>query len=252
MKKKLVLLLLVCSFLIGCTEWHYSQYPATARVIENAVTDIDGNRYDAVQIGNQVWMAENLRTTRYADGTRIDLGEKMSDEIPYRYCPKNYEATVPMYGYLYNWAAVTGGEGGCDDNPSCVQGICPDGWHVPSDAEWEELDAYVATQSDYLNDANCYSMAKAIASREGWNSTSIPCTAGNNMGANNSTGFSARPAGAYNGNSIGFGDGAFFWTVTEYQYSSAYYRGLICNDANIYEGYYDEKCKGLSVRCVRN
>ena len=102
------------------------------------VTDIDGNVYKTVKLGNQVWMAQNLRTTRYADGRKIPLGTRESFDVAYRYYPNNNRANVSKYGYLYNWPAVMNGSLSSSANPSGVQGICPDGWHVPSDAEWTE------------------------------------------------------------------------------------------------------------------
>ena len=145
------------------------EYPATANVIRNAVKDIDGNKYDAVQIGDQVWMAENLRTTRYADGTSIPLGELESEETPYRYAPGTYQSNeeniinVSAYGYLYNWAAVMHGASSSDANPSGVQGICPRGWHVPSDAEWTQLTDYMKTQSIYMAGGHIDHLAKALS-----------------------------------------------------------------------------------------
>ena len=75
------------------------------KVLTDAVTDIDGNSYDAVKLGNQVWMAENLRTTRYADGTSIPEGEMPSSGSPFRYAPHGNPSNVSTYGYLYNWQA---------------------------------------------------------------------------------------------------------------------------------------------------
>lgn len=101
---------------------------------DDTVTDIDGNVYSTVQIGDQVWMAENLRTTRYADGTTI------SGAYSYDNNPDN----AANYGKLYTWAAVMGGSASSDQNPSGVQGVCPNGWHVPSDAEWTQLTNYIS------------------------------------------------------------------------------------------------------------
>ena len=128
------------------------------------VTDIDGNEYKTVKLGNQVWMAENLRTTRYADGTPIPLGTEASLDVAYRYYPNYNRANVSKYGYLYNWAAVMNGSASSEANPSGVQGICPDGWHVPSDAEWTELTNYVSSQSQYVCGDDTNYIAKALAS----------------------------------------------------------------------------------------
>ena len=101
------------------------------------VTDYDGNNYSTVLIGTQCWMAENLRTTHYANGVIIPMVNSTYGETtdPYCYEPNNNGSNVSTYGYLYNWHAVMHGESSSNANPSGVQGVCPTGWHVPSDAE---------------------------------------------------------------------------------------------------------------------
>ena len=218
------------------------------------VTDIDGNVYKTVKLGNQVWMAENLRTTRYADGTTIPLGTTESFDVAYRYYPNNNRANVSKYGYLYNWPAVMNGSlSSSDANPSGVQGICPDGWHVPSFEEWTELLDYVSSQrSQYVCGGDEDKIAKALASETGWNSsTSINCAVGNNPSTNNATGFSARPAGYYNGYYHGFGSYAGFWSASQNNSNDAYDSGLGYNGACVFR-YTNFKYYGYSVRCVRN
>ena len=227
------------------------------RIIPNAVTDIDGNIYDAVQIGNQVWMAENLRTTKYADGTSIPLGTSASTTTAYRYAPgpnqSNEEnmTNVTSYGYLYNWPAVMHGASSSESNPSGVRGICPTGWHVPSDAEWTELTNYVSSQSQYVCGDNNNRIAKALASTIGWNSSTGTYAVGNNPNTNNATGFSALPAGEYNGSYINFGYYVYFWSATEGSGGGAYIRGLDYNYAYVdRDRYYEDN--GFSVRCVHD
>ena len=218
------------------------------------VTDVDGNVYNTVQIGEQCWMRENLKTTKYANGTTIPLGTEESYDVAYRYYPNGNSANVSDYGYLYNWAAVMNGSASSEANPSGVQGICPDGWHVPSDAEWTELTDYVSSQSQYVCGGveDYIYIAKALASEEGWNSSTDNCDVGNNPSANNATGFSARPAdGYYDGNYLDFGGEANFWGATQYGINSSFFIVLDYHRANVgfgtgYEGF------GLSVRCVRN
>lgn len=110
------------------------------------VTDFDGNVYPTIAIGSQLWMQENLRTTHYADGTAVplvnsDAGWDTLTENDKAYCYYNDDsaAYAPVYGALYTWAAAMNGASGTDNVPSGVQGICPDGWHLPSDAEWHIL-----------------------------------------------------------------------------------------------------------------
>lgn len=132
------------------------------------------------------WMKENLRTTHYADGTAIPAGTTTSYSA-YRYAPNNDESNVATYGYLYNWPAVMHGATSSSDNPSNVQGICPAGWHMPSDAEWTQLTTYVYNNgyqcpgcSGVSNAAKVDCIAKALASQTGWNSSGITYAVGNN------------------------------------------------------------------------
>ena len=215
------------------------------------VTDIDNNTYNTVQIGNQCWMKENLRTTRYSNGTSIALGSSTSTTTAYRYYPDNSSSNVSTYGYLYNWKAVMGSSSSSSANPSGVQGICPTGWHVPSDAEWTQLINYVRGQTQYQCNYNDNTIAKALASTTGWNSSTNTCAVGNNPSSNNATVFSALPAGVCNGDYDRFGDNAYFWSATELNDYYAYYRYLyysfaIVNRNNSY------KYNSYSVRCVRD
>ncbi|MBO4655562.1 MAG: fibrobacter succinogenes major paralogous domain-containing protein, partial [Bacteroidales bacterium] len=215
------------------------------------VTDIDNNTYNTVQIGNQCWMKENLRTTRYANGDSISIGTESSEITPYRYSPNNDASNVPTYGYLYNWPAVMHSASSSTANPSGVQGICPDGWHVPSDAEWTQLTDYVRSQTQYRCDNSSENIAKALASTTGWNSSTNTCAVGNNPSSNNATGFSALPACFYDGGYYNIGNGAYVWSATENRDYYAYYRNLYYNDANVYR-YGNDKFYGFSVRCVRD
>jgi uncharacterized protein (TIGR02145 family) len=216
----------------------------------STVTDIDNNTYNTVTIGAQCWMKENLRTTSYANGAGIALGNSTSTTTAYRYYPNNDQSNVSTYGYLYNWKAVMGFSSSSSANPSGVQGICPTGWHVPSDAEWTQLTDYVSSQSQYVcGDDNTY-IAKALASITGWNSSTYFCGVGNNPSSNNSTGFSALPAGDGYGSYFDyFGDTAYFWSATGS--GSAYYRNIYCGNAVVLRNFIS-KYFGFSVRCVRD
>ena len=217
------------------------------------VTDIDGNTYNTVQIGNQCWMRENLRTTHYADGTAIPMGSTYSNTDPYRFAPDSNDFNVSTYGYLYNWPALMHGATSSSFNPSGVQGICPTGWHVPSDAEWTQLTDYVKSQSEYVCGENTYNIAKSLASTTGWNSSSTTCAVGNNSGTNNTTGFSVLPAGLYNfGRYFGFGDEAACWSATEHNGINAYYRCVISSASNQVTYGCSSKYLSVSVRCLRN
>ncbi len=223
--------------------------PPTDGMIPNALSDIDGNVYDAVRIGNQVWMASNLRTTRYANGDVIPEGQTSSNTAPYRYTPST---DVAEYGYLYNWAAVMHGEASSTANPSGVQGVCPDGWHVPSDAEWSQLTDYLGSHSEYVCSGNGQNIAKALAADHGWTmTTGDECAVGYDQSGNNSTGFSALPAGGYYGSCCFFGNYALFWSATEDDDYIVYGRYLNYYYALVYR-YTNNKDNGFSVRCVRD
>ena len=184
----------------------------------DSVTDYDGNVYPTVEIGYQCWMKENLRTTHYDDGTAIPVGTVLSDSVPYRYAPNDNSANVPTYGYLYNWAAVMHGDSSSNANPSGVQGICPEGWHVPSYAEWVQLTNYVGGQNQYICDGDINNIAKALAANTGWGSFSEQsCEVNCYPLSNNATGFAAFPAGSFNGStSIDYGYSTSLWSSTHF------------------------------------
>ena len=201
-------------------------------VFTTTVKDNDGNVYSIVTIGTQVWMKENLKTTKYNDGTSIPL---VTDATAWTnlstpgFCwynndSANYKAT---YGALYNWYTVNTGK------------LCPTGWHVPTDAEWTTL-------TDYLGGT---SVAGGKLKEEGtahWNSP--------NTGATNESGFTALPGGIrinYNGTFTYIGEHSNWWPATDYDATNAWYRTLNYNNSEV--GRYDNsKRYGFSVRCVRN
>lgn len=218
------------------------------------IMDYDGNNYQTVQIGGQCWMKENLRTTHYANGDPIPYGESGYDySNPFYY--QNSDLDVSVYGLYYNWPAVMRGEANSSANPSGVSGVCPNGWHLPSHAEWEQLRDYVSSQNEYICEDNSEYNAKALASTTGWSISNTLCTVGNNPEGNNATGFNAVPAG-YRGSSSysSQNSAARFWTSsvnngnTDYPiYWSMSYNGRSVVADNTYYRYY-----GQSVRCVRN
>ena len=224
------------------------EYPASAVVIRNAVADIDGNKYDAVQIGDQVWMARNLRTTRFTDGSAVPEGTDVSYDTPCRYTPDN---SNPINGYLYNWQAVMYGEPSSETDPSGVQGICPDGWHLPSDAEWLQLTEYLSSHSEYVCSETEGNVAKSLALSRYWSGCGDACTIGNNPEDNNATGFSAVPVGYYPGSYTNYGYNANFWSSTEVDSTSALGVNLFVADPLVRRLECD-KVGGFSVRCLRN
>jgi len=217
----------------------------------STVTDFDGNTYNTVKIGQQCWMKENLRCTHYADGTAIPFNGSESNTDPYYYDYSSSSIPLAQRGYLYNWPAAMHGAASSNTNPSNVQGVCPTGWHLPSDAEWTQLTDYVGSQSEYTCGGNSNNIGKALASTEGWINSGNDCTVGNNPAANNATGFSAVPAGGCHGPSFyDAGLTAYFWSSSENYSGYACYRCLGYFYAYVARGNRN-KYDGYSVRCLR-
>ena len=238
------------------------------------VTDHEGNVYNTVRIGNQCWMKENLRTTTSpSTGTYLipsaGTGNTYTGKQA-RWYNDDSTTYAPMnYGLLYNWNAAVDtfntayGETSVTTSGSNFvsvtfsghrRGICPVGWHLPSDAEWTQLENYVGSQSYYTCDGNSSYIARALASETGWDSAYDNCTIGSNdPGLNNATGFSAVPAGHRYGSFVDAGHNALFWSSSQYPgYAhQAYNRDLYYNNADVYQ-YHSNKHEGISVRCLRD
>ena len=232
-----------------------------------SLMDVDGNRYNTVKIGQQCWMRENLRTKKYADGTPILQGNGASTTIGYWYYPMNQPEYMFTYGLLYNWPATMHDDIPSNSNPSGVQGICPDGWHVPSDAECTQLLNYVRSLSQNWCGGDSVQIGKSLAATVGWDLSGLgSCTVGNpNLSTNNATGFGALPAGFYSVTAIptvgneygGLGYVTFYWTSTgshnAYGYNDIYYWGLHANYALvIHNDLTDTDGDAHSVRCVKD
>ena len=222
------------------------------------VTDYDGNVYNTVQIGNQCWMRENLRTTHYANGTPIPAGSgNYSDTAPYYYDYSSDEygglVNIPLSerGYLYNWSAAMHGAASSSAVPSGVRGVCPNGWHLPSDAEWTVLTDYVSSQSYYVCGNDTSHIAKALASTTWWLANDeYQCSVGNDQGVNNASGFGAVPAGIWGegGNAHRYAD---FWSATQSSSDRAYSRFIAFYSAGVLRSG-SMKEYGISVRCLRD
>lgn len=217
--------------------------------------DYDLNTYNTVQIGNQCWMKENLRTTKYADGTPISQGNSSSTTVAYWYYPNNSSSNKNTYGLLYNWKAVMRNSTSSAANPSGVQGICPAGWHVPSDAEWLQLLNYVNSISDYRceidDEGATYPIAKALSAQSNWASPSTPktCYPGTAPSNNNETGFSAMPAG---GNMSGYINyQAYHYCATQSDDTHVYTYNIACGYHGVYIREWN-KNQWCSVRCVKD
>ena len=205
------------------------------------VYDFDGNIYQTVVIGNQCWMKENLRTTHYSDGTEIAA----ATIYDYEGDPQN---TV-VYGKLYTWAGAMNGELSSSANPSGVQGVCPDGWHLPSDSEWMELEIYLGMSAA---DANLDAQLRGDIGGK-LKETGTEHWASPNTGATNESGFTALPAGCRNnvGTFSGIGLYTFFWTATESNFSQSQFRAVYNDQTAIWRGPH-MKADSKSIRCVKN
>lgn len=218
----------------------------------STIFDYDLNEYPTVQIGNQCWLKENLRSTHYADGTAISsVNNVSSSSTAYYYAPSGSIGN----GYLYNWKAVMRSSSSSSANPSGIQGICPTGWHVPSDQEWAELENFVGSQDSCLCSSNQTYIAKALAANSGWTSNTGTCVVGNGQNNNNKTGFSALPVGCFyygNGGYHSIGTGAYFWSATQTSTDNAWYRSLQNNSASVSRSSASKDAYGYSVRCLRD
>ena len=216
------------------------------------VTDIDGNVYHAIRVGNQVWSVENLRTTKYNDGSNIPIETDNTAWVALStpgYCWYNNDVTnKTKYGALYNWYVVS---------PTNSKKIAPAGWHVPTDAEWTILEKYLVLNGynwDGTTDTAIYNkIAKSLAAKTDWITNTNSGVIGNDLTKNNSSGFSALPGG-FRGNYGTFtdiGDLGCWWSAAECDASSAWNRFLYCGYANLLRGNGTGSC-GFSVRLVRD
>ena len=225
-------------------------------LVYDTLTDIDGNTYPAIEIGNQVWMAENLKVSHYADGSPIT---EISDEAEWNamgpevqaYCwYDNQNEYKDISGALYTWAAAMYGGLSSDTIPSGVQGVCPDGWHLPSDAEWKELEMSLGMSETDVELYDWRGTDEGGQLKEiGFTNWSIP-----NTGATNSSGFTAIPGGfrSVKGMFYSIDTDAAYWTSTEFDGSNnAWYRTLNFDMEQVYRQRNSMQL-GLSVRCVRD
>jgi len=200
----------------------------------NKVQDVEGNEYNTTKIGDQRWMVENLRTTKYNDGTEIPLvtdGTEWDDLTTSGYCyydNDSDEYSVP-YGALYNYYVVA------DTNSL---NVCPEGWHVPSDTEWTTL-------TTYLGGTDVAGGKMKETGTFYWNSP--------NTGATNETDFAGLPGGyrSANGSFFNIGNFGFWWSSTENDTSYAWSRYLYYFDVNV-NRFDNDKGRGFSVRCLRD
>ena len=197
------------------------------------VTDVDGNVYKIVTIGTQTWMAENLKTTKYRNGDPINYvtdGKAWSSltEGAYCYCNNDEATNKKDYGALYNWHAVND-----------IRNLAPEGWHIPTDAEWEILTTYLGG----LDNAGGKLKEKGILH---WVSP--------NTNATNENGFTALPGGSRAGSAslfYDFGHIGSWWSSTDSGALGVWNRSMSFYYSGVFRGAYSKQ-NGFSVRCVKD
>jgi uncharacterized protein (TIGR02145 family) len=200
---------------------------------DNSIKDADGNAYTSVTIGTQVWMVENLRTTKYLNGDLIGTTTPATLDITNESTPKyqwafeGSEYNVANYGRLYTWFAVTDS-----------RNVCPVGWHVPTNDEWTTLTTYLGS------DSVAGGKLKEIGTFH-WLSP--------NVGATNSSGFTALPGGMRHiyGSYNLIGNLAFWWCSTEGSTLGGYNRAICSCGSDVGRGD-GTKQNGFSVRCLKD
>lgn len=203
------------------------------------MTDIDGNEYEIITIGDQLWMAKNLKVTHYRNGDvipNVTNDTEWSNLSTGAYCSYgNYDSNVNPYGLLYNWLTV-------NDNRK----LAPAGWHIPTDDEWKQLEVYLGMDDVEVDNTGYQrtSVGYKLKSTNGWR---------DNLNGTNSSGFTALPGGCHRnfGPFTEIGDSAYFWSSTESTATYAWCRKLNYNNETI--GYIGaNKRNGFSVRCVKD
>ena len=232
----ITILFLVITFSTGYAKANDLNNPTTG-----TVTDIDGNVYHIVTIGTQTWMLENLKTTKYNDGTAIPnvtdnkAWGKLSTPA---YCWYNNDVSnKATYGALYNWYSVNTGK------------LAPAGWHVATDAEWVTLENYATG-----NLGTSGTVAKALAATTNWNTYPDDGSIGNDLAKNNSSGFAALPGGVRvsDGTFGDLGDYGSWWSATKFlTTSNAWTRSLLYGISNLNRRI-GGNSYGFSVRCLRD
>ena len=205
---------------------------------EDTITDIESNTYKTVKIGNQWWMAENLKVTSYNDGTKIRSVLSTEKDSIWAKIDSGAVCNIDdRYGMLYNWFAANNS-----------RKIAPKGWHIPTDEDWKTLEKEIGMSQTEVDKTGWRGTGEAekliVKSSVGWPTTDVFGT--------NSSGFSALPGGCrlFNGISFSNSNSAFWWTATENE-NQVYYRNIDSKKKSIYRSITYKKY-GFSVRCVKD
>ena len=215
----------------------------------------DGNTYAIVTLGSQVWMAQDLRYLPAVSPSTVD---SYTEPNYYVYGYEGYNVSEAKalsvytdYGALYNWPAAMAGESSSTSNPSGVQGVCPSGWHLPSDAEWKQLEIYLGMSQSEANGSEYRGtdQGSRMAGRaSAWTDGELV-----NSGVFGSSGLDILPSGCrYIWDLFDHvGDGVSLWATDEYNSTDAMYRGLYYDRTEVYR-INRPKEEGYSVRCVKD
>ena len=214
--------------------------------ISTTITDIDGNVYQTVTIGTQVWMAENLKTTKYNDGTAIPLvtnNAAWTNLTTPGYCWYNNDAANKnIYGAMYNGFTVQ------------TSKLCPTGWHVPAEDEFLILQRYlIANGYNYDGTTTENKIAKSMAATTRWASSTYTGTPGNVLSSNNSCGFSGLPGGirVYSGIYYYIENEGYCWSTRTESSNFGYFFSLNYATVGLIESSGPRR-SGISVRCLKD
>ena len=224
------------------------------------VMDQDGNIYRYLPYGDpmQQWTVQNAAVITYRDGTPIPQVQ-IIDQTEWSELTTGawsyYDDNDPSKGIIYNWYAVAGIHDTDPNTPN--KELAPEGWHVPSDQEWLELESYLISNGyNFDGSSSGNNLPKAMASKYGWNTSTVFGEPGNDQHLNNSSGFNAKPVGTrygyQSGSSAGAGTFAIFWTITPSfaDYSWFYAIGNESTSTHLYGG--NSRTDGMSVRFVKD
>ncbi len=237
------------------TDYSEEKEFTTRPAAEDMIMDVDGNIYRIVKIGDQTWMAENLKATMYPDKSPIPLVEEKMEWYHHTRESEGYSwyGNVLTHGYayggLYSWAAATAAHDGISLIEEGVQGVCPDGWHLPSDDEWKQLEMHLGMSQEEADASKWRGEDQGGKLKQ----EGIVYWKGPNTGASDEFGFSALPGGYRHGSGDfkDFAGTARFWTSTVRGYGFAWYRGMDYDTAAVYRDF-SGVYRGHSVRCVKD
>jgi uncharacterized protein (TIGR02145 family) len=225
---------------MGIFDFLKGKINASAEPLSKTLTDIDENEYQTIKIGKQVWTVENLKTTKYNDGTpmlKVLDNSEWANLSTGAYCYYDNDiSNKEKYGALYNWYAVATGK------------LAPKGWHVPTEADWAKLEKYlIANSYNWDGTKKENKVAKALAAKTDWEPDNHTGTIGNDLTKNNRSGFSALPGGSRSnhGDFRNKSRSGVWW----HSGSSAYYF-IIGNNNEAPNSYGSYKQIGLSVRLI--